>query len=185
MEFENAEAYARAYAKNRSLAVMPVPMASDLFEITGAGIVSRVRNGVLREIKVSGTRYITMESVLDAVSKEDRDVDIVKTYLEQQVRNGVMSVEYAPVMELLGLSSKLSADRTRIGRVLGYVSRRSYEEKGALLSVIVHRKNTNMPSENGFFGLVEGLVGDWEDHYDDRESFVAAETKRVLKAYKK
>ncbi|ABL70355.1 hypothetical protein [Paracoccus denitrificans] len=185
MEFESVEAYVRAYSKDRSLAVMPVPMAADLFGITGAGIVSRVRNGVLGEIRISGTRYVTMGSVLDAISKTDREVEIVKAYLEQQARHGVVSVEYAPVMELLGLSSKLSADRTKIGWILGEVSRRSYREKGVLLSVVVHRKNTSMPSENGFFGLVNALIEDWEDHYNDRESFVEAETKRVLKAYRK
>lgn len=185
MEFDDSEEYVRAYAKDRSLAVMPVPMAADLFGITSAGIVSRVRNGVLREIKVSGTRYVTMESVVDAVSKTDREAEIVKAYLEQQARSGMTSVEYTPVMDLLGLSPKIGADRTRIGWILGAVSRRSYGERGILLSVIVHRKNTGMPSENGFFGLVDNLVEDWKDRYDNRESFVKAETKRVLKAYRK
>lgn len=185
MNFDEAEAYVRAYAKDRSLAVMPVPLAAELFGITNAGIVTRVRNGVLEEIRVSGTRYVTMASVLDAVSKSDREIEIVKAYLEQQARSGVTSVEYAPVMGLLGLSSKLSADRTKIGWILGAVSRRSYQERGVLLSVIVHRKDTGMPSENGFFGLVNNLIEDWEDRYEDRDSFVEAETKRVLKAYKK
>lgn len=185
MEFEDADAYVRAYIKDRSLAVMPVPMAAELFGITSAGIVARVRSEALRDIRVAGTRYITMESVLDSVSKTDRDVDIVKAYLEQQARSGVKSIDYTPVMDLLGLSSKLSADRTKIGWVLGAVSRRSYDEKGVLLSVLVHLKNTSMPSENGFFGLVDNLIEDWEDSYDDRESFVREETKRVIKAYRK
>jgi len=185
MEFVETEAYVRAYAKDRSLAVIPVTMAADLFGITNAGIVSRVKNGALAAIKISGTRYITMESVMETLSKFEREVDLVKAYLEKEARNGVRSVEYAPVMDLLGLSSRRSADRTKIGWILGAVSRRSYEEKKVLLSVIVHLKNTSMPSLNGFFGLVDDLVEDWEERYEDQESFVAAETKRVLKAYKK
>lgn len=185
MEFDDAESYARAFAKDRSLAVIPVPMASELFSITSAGIVSRVRNGALGEIKISGTRYITMGSVLESLAKADREVDVVKAYLEQQARSGVASVEYTPVMDLLGLSSKLSADRTKIGWILGAVSRQSYREKKVLLSVIVHRKNTGMPSENGFFSLVDELIEGWGDCYADRESFVADQTKRVLKAYRK
>lgn len=181
----DVEAYVRAFSKDRSLAVISVPMASELFGITSTGIVSRVRSGALEEIKISGTRYIMMRSVMDAMSKMDRQVEVVKAYLEQQARNGVASVEYAPVMDLLGLSPKLSADRTKIGWILGAVSRQSYEDKKVLLSVIVHRKNTGMPSENGFFGLVDDLIEDWEDHYDDQEHFVADATKRVLKAYKR
>lgn len=185
MNFSDADAYIRAYAKDRSLAIVPVPMAADLFGITSAGIVARVRNGALQEIRVAGTRYVTMESVIDSVSRTDRDVDIVKAFLEQQARSGVESIDYAPVMGLLGLSSKISADRTKIGWILGAVSRRSFQEKGVLLSALVHRKNTRMPSEKGFFGLVDNLIEDWEDRYDDRESFVEAEIKRVVKKYRK
>ncbi|RWR09735.1 hypothetical protein [Paenirhodobacter populi] len=185
MEFISVNEYVRAFSRDRSLAIMPVPMAADLFGITSAGIVSRVRAGVLGEVKISGTRYITMGSVLETVEKFDKDVEIVKSYLEKQARNGVASVEYSPVMELLGLSSKLSADRTKIGWILGEVSRQSYREKRVLLSAIVHRKNTGMPSENGFFILVDALIEDWEKHYDSRESFVEDEIKRVLKAYRK
>lgn len=185
MDFNDADAYTRAYTKDRSLAIVPVPMAADLFGITSAGIVARVRNGALQEIRVAGTRYVTMESVIDSVSRTDRDVDIVKAFLEQQARSGVESIEYTPVMGLLGLSSKISADRTKIGWILGAVSRRSFQEKGVLLSVLVHRKNTRMPSEKGFFGLVDNLIEDWDDRHGDRESFVEAEIKRVLKKYRK
>ncbi len=46
-----------------------------------------------------------------------------------------------------------------------------------------------MPSENGFFSLVDSLVEEnllepWKLKYNSREDFVAAETNRVLKAYR-
>jgi len=185
MKFSNIDDYLRAFTEDRSLAIMPVPMAAEYFEITSSGIVGRVRSGALTGIKIGKTNYVTMGSVMQAVAERDRNVDIVKAFLEQQARAGIKSVDYTSVMDLLGLKPSLSADRTKIGWVLGYVSRRSWEEKKVLLSVIVHIKGTNHPSLNGFFYLVENICPDWESEYDDRNAFIKAETKRVMKAYRK
>lgn len=190
MEYEEVQDYIRAVAKDPSLSLIPIPMAAELFGITGAGIAARVKSGTLRGIKVSGSRYILLESVVSTLKKSDEEVATVRRFLEDQARQGLSSVEYAPVMGLLGLSSTLSADRTKIGWILGAVSRQTFTDGKGLLSVIVHRKGTRMPSENGFFSLVdslveEGAIDDWEAKYNSREDFVAAETRRVLKAYKK
>lgn len=189
MKFETVEDYIRAASNDPSLALITIPMAAELFGITGAGIAARIKSGALRGIEVSGTRYVALDSVVATVKKSEQDTAIVKRFLERQAKNGVSSVEYGPVMDLLGLSSTLSADRTKIGWILGAVSRQTFNEGKGLLSVIVHRKGTNMPSEGGFFGLVDSLVedgaiDDWEKKYSSREGFVAAETRRVLKAYK-
>lgn len=190
MEYEEVEDYIRAVANDSSLALIPIPMAAELFRITGAGIAARVKSGTLRGIKVSGSRYILLESVASTLKKSASEVATVRRFLEDQARHGVSSVEYAPVMGLLGLSSTLSADRTKIGWILGAVSRQTFADGKGLLSVIVHRKGTKMPSENGFFSLVdnlveEGEIDDWEAKHNSREDFVAAETRRVIKAYKK
>ena len=190
MEYEEVEDYIRAVAGDPSLALIPIPMAAELFGITGAGIAARVKSGTLRGIKVGGSRYIILDSVVATLKKFDEEVSKVRVYLEDHAQKGVSSVEYGPVMGLLGLSSTLSADRTKIGWILGAVSRQTFDDGKGLLSVIVHRKGTKMPSENGFFGLVDslveyGLIDDWEKKYNSREDFVAAETRRVIKAYKK
>jgi hypothetical protein len=190
MKYEEVEVYIRAVADDPSLALIPIPMAAELFGITGAGIAARVKSGTLRGIKVGGSRYVILDSVVATLKKSDEEVAIVRRFLEDHARQGISSVEYAPVMDLLGLSSTLSADRTRIGWILGAVSRQTFHDGKGLLSVIVHRKGTKMPSENGFFGLVDGLVADgaiddWEKKYNSREDFVAAETRRVIKAYRK
>lgn len=185
MEYAEAEKYVRAYMKDRGLAVVPVSMAAEIFDMSSAGIIGRIKSGVLSDLRISGARYVTMSSILAVIEEEDRELKTVKTYLEQQARKGVSSVEYAPVMELLGLSTKLSAHRNKIGRLLGKVSRLSYEEGKGLLSVIVHVKGTGLPSMNGFFGLVEALDLEWQDQHETQEDFVEAETKRVLKAYRR
>lgn len=185
MEYNEAEAYVRAYMKDRRLAVIPVSMAAELFNMSSAGVLRRIKSGVLKEARISGTRYVTMESILEVIEEEDREIKTVKTYLEQQARKGISSVEYAPVMELLGMSTKLSANRNKIGRILGKVSRHSYAEGKGMLSVIVHVKGTGLPSMNGFSALVDELEEDWEDHYATMEDFIKAEIKRVLAAYRK
>lgn len=185
MEYGEVEGYVRAYMKDRGLAVISVPMAAELFEMSSAGVIGRVKSGMLREVRIAETRYILMASILEVIEEEDRQIKTVKTYLEQQARKGVSSVEYAPVMELLGLTTQLSAHRNKIGRVLGRVSRLSYEEGKGMLSVIVHVKGTGLPSMNGFFGLVQALEPDWADQYKTQEDFIAAETKRVLASHRK
>jgi hypothetical protein len=190
VEYNKVEDYIRAVADNPSLALMPIPMAAEFFGISRQGIAARVRSGSLRGIKISGVRYITLESVVSSLKKHDDEVEAVRRFLEDRVRQGVSSVEYAPVMGLLGLSPALSADRMKIGRILGSVSRQTFNEGKGLLSVIVHKKNSRMPSENGFFSLVEsliqeGAIGDWRAKYNSPEDFVVHETRRVLKAFRK
>ena len=187
-EFEEVEDYIRAFAEDPSLALIPIPMAAELFGITGSGITARVNRGALRGIKVGGSRYVILNSVVATLKQWDEDIVMVRRFLEDQARQGVSSVGYTPVMRLLDLSSDRPADRLKIGWILGAVSRQTFKDGKGLLSVIVHRKNTKMPSKDGFFGLVdclveEGLIDDWEEDYSSREDFVAAETRRVLEAY--
>lgn len=185
MEYDEAENYVRAYMKDRGLAIIPVSMAAELFGMSSAGIIGRIKSGMLKEVRIAGTRFVLLASVLEVIEEEDREVKTVRTFLEQQARKGVSSVEYAPVMDLLGLSTKLSAHRNKIGRILGKVSRQSFEDGSGLLSVIVHVKGTGLPSMNGFFGLVEALEIDWKRKCETQEAFVRAETKRVLSAHRK
>lgn len=92
MEYSEVEGYVRAYMKDRGLAVVPVPMAAELFDMSSAGILGRIKSGVLKEARISGTRYVMMASILEVIEEEDREIKTVKTYLEQQARKGVSSV---------------------------------------------------------------------------------------------
>ena len=105
----------------------------------------------------------------------------IERYLKNLARGGERSVFYEPVMELVGLTHKIPADRTTIARMLGEVSRRSQEEDQVLLSVVVHKKTSGstLPSE-GFFPWAEELGYEWDDEYE----FVEQQTDRVLNTYK-
>ena len=104
-----------------------------------------------------------------------RDVAVVRADLEARAARREI-VTYAPVMDLLGLSPAVAADRGRIGAVLVGVSLESFREHGHILSVLVHRKG-KAPTRPGagFFKLAAelGLLG------GDPDRFVAEELERV------
>ena len=108
-----------------------------------------------------------------------RDVATIRADLEARAARREI-VTYAPVMDLLGLSPAVAADRGRIGAVLVGVSLDSFREHGRMLSVLVHRKG--MPPTRpgaGFFKLAAelGLLT------GDPDRFVADELERVWTLY--
>jgi hypothetical protein len=108
-----------------------------------------------------------------------RDVATIRADLEARVARREI-VTYAPVMDLLGLSPAVAADRGRIGAVLVGVSLDSFREHGRMLSVLVHRKGKPPTRPGaGFFKLAAelGLLT------GDPDRFVADELERVWTLY--
>jgi hypothetical protein len=66
------------------------------------------------------------------------------------------------------------------GCELGGVSRRTFDEFGVLLSVIVHRNTSGTTSPGaGFFELAEALELEW----DDEDALVATAMEKVWEHY--
>jgi hypothetical protein len=108
-----------------------------------------------------------------------RDVATIRADLEARAARREI-VTYAPVMDLLGLSPAVAADRGRIGAVLVGVSLDSFREHGRMLSVLVHRKGKPPTRPGaGFFKLAAelGLLT------GDPDRFVADELERVWTLY--
>jgi hypothetical protein len=108
-----------------------------------------------------------------------RDVTLVRADLEKRAARREI-VTYAPVMDLLGLSPAIAADRGRIGAVLVGVSLDTFREHGRMLSVLVHRKGKPPTRPGaGFFKLAAelGLLT------GDPDRFVADELERVWALY--
>jgi hypothetical protein len=108
-----------------------------------------------------------------------RDVTLVRADLEKRAARREI-VTYAPVMDLLGLSPAIAADRGRIGAVLVGVSLDTFREHGRMLSVLVHRKGKPPTRPGaGFFKLAAelGLLT------GDPDRFVADELERVWTLY--
>ena len=117
-----------------------------------------------------------MEGVGEAAA---RDVATIRADLEARAARREI-VTYAPVMDLLGLSPAVAADRGRIGAVLVGVSLDSFREHGRMLSVLVHRKGKPPTRPGaGFFKLAAelGLLT------GDPDRFVADELERVWTLY--
>ncbi|MGY0575923.1 hypothetical protein ACTGJ9_036900 [Bradyrhizobium sp. RDM12] len=117
--------------------------------------------------------------LIDLTEAFDRQVRIVRDYLEEAARSGSI-IFYEQVMNALGLSRTIPADRTKVGKVLGRVSEDSYAKDGILLSVIVHRKAPGRTHPGpGFLTLAEELEIDWKDE----RTFVDQEVKKVFDHY--
>lgn len=179
-EYDTLDDYIKAFAKDRELAIVPIPMVAEHLDRTAPAVTAMINTGKLEEIKIGKNRFVALKSLVDLGEAFDKQVDIVMRYLIKQVKKGVSVVFYEPVMAQVGMKTTVPADRTKIGAILGKVSERSYEEKGVLLSVIVHRKTLGTTGPGpGFFSLAENMEFEWED--DD--AFVTRETKKVMKAY--
>lgn len=185
LEFDSVEEYARAFAKGKAPAILTGAMAAEVFNLAAATINNRVKRGMLEGVRISGTNYVSLSSLNEVLAEDDNAMRIVRAYLEQQARQGNMPVNYAPAMELIGLDHKLSADRMRFGYLLGRISRQTYDAHGLLLSVMVQKKGTTMPSDQGFFGLVDDLGLEYKNTPEGKQAFVAAEMKKLQKHLRK
>jgi hypothetical protein len=182
LEFDTLESYLEAYEKDRELGVMPIALVADHLGRTPAAVSAMIRSGRLSEIRIGKNRFVALQSLLEMKNAQDSQVERVEKYLIKQAKAGVRAVFYEPVMAQIGLSTGIPADRNRIGQILGQISRKSDEENGILLTVLVHRKTagTTKPGP-GFPGLAEALGYEWdEDSYDE---FVEEQTDLVLEHY--
>ncbi|MGY4608608.1 hypothetical protein ACVW16_007020 [Bradyrhizobium sp. USDA 4474] len=179
VEFKNVEQYVDAFRRNSELAVVSLQMAADYRGVTRAAIERMVATKQLEVIKIRNTRCIKLQGLIDLSQAFDRQVRIARDYLEE-VAAARTIIFYEQVMNALGLSRTIPADRTKVGKILGRVSEDSYEKDGILLSVIVHRKAPGRTHPGpGFLTLAEELEFDW----DDERAFVDQEVEKVFEHY--
>ncbi|MGB3796505.1 MAG: hypothetical protein WA957_09415 [Alteraurantiacibacter sp.] len=178
MHFETLIDYLTASSIDGDLAILPVPVVADHLNITPAAVSGRMRRGALEEIRIGKNRYVSQRSLIAERDLLQQRADTVERALEDLIGRGERHTFYEPIMEMVGLSWRVPADRTEIGRILAVVSRRSRDRNGTMLSVVVHGKTAGqtMPSDS-FFDLARQFEFEWKD---DRK-FVEKQTDRVLK----
>lgn len=173
-----------------SLAILPLQTAADHQGVSRAAIDRKVRLGQLDEVRIDGTRYVRASSVIAIGHEFERKVAVVRAYLEKLARRGETHVFYEPVMNLVGLSPGIPADRTIIGGILGRVSEITWalpKKDRHLLSVLVHRKTPGITRPGpGFLALAEH----WRDTeglpaWENEDDLIERETRRVLWFYGK
>lgn len=182
MQFDSPSAYLEALQSNPKLAIVPLQMVADLRGITRAAVDGMLRSGRLQEIKIENSRYVSAESIIELQFREEDRVNKVENFLKELAASR-KTVTYEPIMASVGLSSKIPSHRTAIGKILGDITRRSWEQDGILLTVLVHHKMASYTRPGrGFFNLAAELgVPPWKDE----EEMVARETQRVWDFYAK
>ena len=177
MDFKSLSRYLDASAP----AILPLQMVADHRGVTRASIDQMLRIGTLRAIKIGKTWFVDAQSLRELEESERRDVARVRAYLEERAHAGQRSIFYEPVMDIVGLKTRIPAHRRIIGWMLGQISEQTHRESGILLSVLVHRKTAgNTRPGPGFLPLAEGLGY----QFTDKLAFVEAQTDRVLKHYR-
>ncbi len=85
------------------------------------------------------------------------------------------TVCYSEIAPLAGLDMSRPPDRNIIGEILGEISTYEHEQGRPMLTVVVVRKDKNMPGPL-FFNLARELG---VQHGDDNRAFFYAELRRV------
>ncbi len=180
-QFGDTAAYLNAFANGNAPALLPAQLVAEHINVTLPTVKRMLQDNRLSGVRISKNLFISVPSLQKRERQFEEEVLTIERYLKNLARGGERSVFYEPVMELVGLTHKIPADRTTIARMLGEVSRRSQEEDQVLLSVVVHKKTSGstLPSE-GFFPWAEELGYEWDDEYE----FVEQQTDRVLNTYK-
>lgn len=180
IEFDDTVAYLTALEADPDLAVLSMQMTADALGVGRGAIVNRMSAGSLEAIKIGRVRYVLAGSVINILSERRTEVAAVKYFLEEIAELGC-STTYAPVMGKIDRSTTVPNDRTIIGRILGEISRESYEEKGFLLSALVNNSALRKPSES-FFLLAEEIDPSYSDA-ETNEDYLADQLRLIHAHY--
>ena len=181
MKFDSLSDYIKAFSKDRELAIVPIPLVAEHLNRSAPAVTAMIGTGKLKEIRIGKNRFIMLKSLVDLEEAYEKQLDVVERYLIKQAKKGERVIYYEPVMAQVGMKTTVPADRSKIGEILGEISRRSYKKDGVLLSVLVHRKTAGTTNPGpGFFELAEIMEYAW----DDNSAFVEQQTDLVMKAYK-
>lgn len=185
MKFDALADYLEAYQDDPyNHGVLPIPLIAEYLDRSAPAVAAMLKAGGLTEITIGKNRFVQTSSLLEKDDAEAKDAATVRQYLMDMIARGETSTFYDPIMKIIGLTTTTPAHRTKIGAILDRISKDSHEEKGVVLSVLVHRKTagTTRPGP-GFWGMVQG-EGLFDPDEQDKDDFVREHTKLVLRKYK-
>lgn len=178
--FESVSEYITMQTANGDLAALPIPLVAEYLDVSSPAVNAMLKDGRLDGVRVGKSTLVLLNSLQARETKRAGEENSIYKYLKKCARIGNRAVFYEPVMAQVGMTPKIPAHRSRIGWILGQISRKTYAEDGVLLSVLVHQKKagTTRPG-TGFFDLAMDLGF----KYMDQDAFVKAQTDKVMKAY--
>lgn len=186
MQFATVDDYLEAYQDDPyNHGVLPVPLVAEYLERSPPAVTAMLRAGTLTEIVIGKSKFVQTSSLLEKDDAEAKDVATVRQYLMHMIAKGETATFYEPLMGAIGLVTTTPAHRTRIGAILDRISKDSHDERGVVLSVLVHRKTAGKTRPGpGFWGMVEA-EGLFDPETQDKDDFVREHTKLVMKKYGK
>lgn len=168
--YPDVESYLRGLRTDPRLAVISRQMAADALGLQRTTIDKRLKNKKLDGIKIGKAICVTAWSLNEELHHDDVLIAKMEHRLARLATLG-QTIEYSPFMAEFNLDSNLTADRNRVGRLLGRVSNKTYKAHGFLLSVLVVYKGYGIPA-GSFFGLAESLEDpDYENAKTDTDYF--------------
>lgn len=181
MQFNNLCAYLLAHDARGDLAAVPVPLVADHLSVSSAAVAAMLKDGRLEGVRIGSNVLVTLASLQARETKRAGEESVTQRYLEKCAKERVRVIFYEPVMAQVGMTPRVPAHRTRIGNILGEISRKSYAQDGVLLSVLVHQKTAGVTHPGkGFFKLAREELN---LPYIDADAFVEEQTDKVLAAY--
>jgi hypothetical protein len=152
--------------------MVPVAVAADVLGYETVTVRAHIRQGKLNEVAIlcagHTVKGISLASVRSALADRASRIKAVKEAVSQIVwHTGGNLIEYADLMDSVGLSSRNPHDRRLIGAALDSLSTDSLSDEGFLISALVVLKATKRPSE-GFFKLAreKGLLDGSDEEAD-------------------
>lgn len=178
VKYFDAKAYLKALRADSSLAVISMKMAAAALGVSRALIERQLESGALDGVKIGKVRCVRAAAIIARQDAFDEKVDKVRRMLEGvAARRG--TVTYAPVMELVGMSTKIPNDRAVIGRILGIISEETQRRPDKfLLSALVFNSNAGKPSPS-FFQLARKL----NYAVANEEQFLNRQLKKIWNHY--
>jgi len=150
--------------------IVPFSMAATYLNLSFHSIQPLATRGELTMVRIEEEgevwKGITIESLLEAKKKRavtPDEITKVNKILREQRGN---LINYGDLMAQINLSYRNPHHRSRIGAILGAVSRQSCEEEEFMLSVLAVQKGTQRPN-GSFFELARALLDDVEEMEDE------------------
>lgn len=157
LKFANEVDYLQALRKDPGLSIIGVGMAAKMLAIKRASVEQRIARETLPAIMVGKRTHVLCSSLLRIIDDEAAMTDKVTKALRSLIRHS-QTMPYGELMSKVGLAHQFSADRKKIGAVLGKISEGTWETHKVLVSILIVDKGTGMPSDS-FWGLYEDLTG--------------------------
>ena len=178
LEFTSLSEYLKELAAAPDLAVIGITDYAKEFVIGRAAVERQLARGTLEGVRINRSLYGKASSAQAKIAARDEQIQKAETVIINAAKSQ-RNIAYSEVMSHLGLNYKMSNDRNRMGVILGLLSALYYDEWEVVISSIVVKKGTDVPSD-GFYGFLKshGI------EVDDEDTLHEEAQKRVWRFFK-